>query len=242
MQLYDMHSHILPEFDDGAKSVEEALTLIDSLKSQGVTNICLTPHFYTNQLSLDDFVEARAEAFEKFKYHIPDDINVVLGTEVYVTKFLFGNKSLSALSYGKSRYILTEFPYASSFSDSTMQDIVRIKENYGLIPIIPHVERYPALIKDISKIQELRQMGILIQTNVFCYTKNYPTLRRRKLVKLISKDVIDLLGTDTHSMTHNSPKLYKEATAYIAEKCGTQALKRMMSKAEKVFDLALGNE
>ena len=45
MQLYDMHSHILPAFDDGAKTVEDSLALIDCLKRQGVRNICLTPHF-----------------------------------------------------------------------------------------------------------------------------------------------------------------------------------------------------
>lgn len=42
MALYDMHSHILPDFDDGAESVEDSLALIDSLVKQGVTNICLT--------------------------------------------------------------------------------------------------------------------------------------------------------------------------------------------------------
>ena len=64
MQFYDMHSHILPEFDDGAKSVQEALDLISVLKKQGVNNICLTPHFYTHEMSLEDFVKSRNEAFE----------------------------------------------------------------------------------------------------------------------------------------------------------------------------------
>ena len=49
MQLFDMHSHILPGIDDGAKTVEDSLELLSCLKNQGVTNICLTPHFYTNE-------------------------------------------------------------------------------------------------------------------------------------------------------------------------------------------------
>ena len=48
MELFDMHSHILPDFDDGAKDVDESLLLINELRKQGVRNICLTPHLYTN--------------------------------------------------------------------------------------------------------------------------------------------------------------------------------------------------
>ena len=94
MQLYDMHSHILPEFDDGAKSIDESLTLLNCLKNQNVTNICLTPHFYTNEMSVSDFVKSRQEAYEKFLPHNPEGINLVLGTEVYVTKYLFTNDDL----------------------------------------------------------------------------------------------------------------------------------------------------
>ena len=54
MQLYDMHSHILPGIDDGAPSVEKSLVILNELKKQGVTNVCLTPHFYTNEISAED--------------------------------------------------------------------------------------------------------------------------------------------------------------------------------------------
>ena len=94
MQLFDMHSHILPGIDDGAKTVEDSLELLSCLKNQGVTNVCLTPHFYTNEISLEDFIAERAEKFEKFKPHIPNGMNIVLGTEVYVTKYLFNNENI----------------------------------------------------------------------------------------------------------------------------------------------------
>ena len=59
MQLYDMHTHILPAFDDGAKTVEDSLALIECLKKQGVSHICLTPHFYTHEMSVEDYVARR---------------------------------------------------------------------------------------------------------------------------------------------------------------------------------------
>ena len=59
MNFYDMHSHILPGIDDGCKTVEESLTIINRHIKNGVKNICLTPHFYTNEESIEDFISRR---------------------------------------------------------------------------------------------------------------------------------------------------------------------------------------
>ncbi|MEE1318317.1 MAG: CpsB/CapC family capsule biosynthesis tyrosine phosphatase [Ruminococcus sp.] len=239
MQFYDMHSHILPEFDDGARSVEESLTLIDCLKKQNVKNICLTPHFYTNEMSAEDFIEKRRIAYENFLPYKPDDVNIVLGTEVFVTKFLFSNEDLSELTYGKSNYILTEFSYDSTFSEKTIQQFVMLKANYGLIPVLPHFERYETLVNDMSALSELRSLGVVIQTNACTYTQKTSFFKRRKLFKIISEGMVDILGTDAHSMTHNTPEAYSQAVKIISEKCGRETVKRMMSKAEKIFNSAI---
>ena len=239
MNFYDVHSHILPDFDDGAKTVEESLQLIDELKKQGVTNISLTPHFYTNEMSLEDYLQKRQEAFEKFKPYIPAGINVVLGCEVYVTDYMFNNSDLSALTYGNSRYILTEFPYGTHFSEKTMQKFYMLMQNYKLIPVMPHVERYPHLMDNPSTIRDLRELGVLIQTNISNYTKDASFLKKRKLLKYISKGLIDLLGSDTHSMTHNPPDVFTEAMRTITQKCGAEHMGRMMNNARDLFNKAL---
>lgn len=239
MQLYDMHSHILPEFDDGAKSVEESLALIDSLKKQGVNNICLTPHFYTNEMSLEDFVESRRKAFEKFKPFIPEDVNIVLGAEVYVTRYMFGNNDLSELSYGNSRYMLTEFGYDSRFSDNTMKRFYSFINDYDLIPVLPHVERYQTLMDNPSVISELRDMGVVIQTNISNYTKKAPMFKRRKLLKMISGGLVDIIGSDAHSLRHNTPEVYNEAVECISSKCGREVVEQMMNNAGEIFEDAL---
>lgn len=239
MQFYDMHSHILPEFDDGAKSVQEALDLISVLKKQGVNNICLTPHFYTHEMSLEDFVKSRNEAFEKFKPYIPEDVNIVLGTEVYITRYIFGNDDLSELSYGNSRYILTEFGYNSSFSENTMNRFYSFINDYDLIPVIPHVERYQTLMENPSIIEELKDIGVVIQTNITNYTKKASMFRRRKLLNLISKGLIDIIGSDAHSLSHNTPEVYREAINCISSKCGRQVVAEMMEKSKEIFENAV---
>lgn len=242
MQFYDMHTHILPEFDDGAKSVDEGLELINCLKNQGVTNICLTPHFYSNEMSAKDFAEERNAAFNSFLLHIPNDVSVVLGAEVFVTGYLFMNDDLSELTYGKSSYILTEFSYSSSFSEKTLNKLVRLIENHRLTPVLTHVERYKTLMSDISVLQELRDMGVIIQTNTVSCTEKAPFFKRRKLLKLISDGMIDILGTDTHSFVHNTPESYSQAVDLITEKCGSRAVRRMMQNAEKIFSSAIGEK
>lgn len=239
MQLYDMHSHILPNFDDGAKSVDESLALIDVLKKQGIKNICLTPHFYTHEMSVDDFIESRNETFERFKPYIPEDVNIVLGAEVYVTRFLFGNNNISELTYGNSRYILTEFGYDSSFSENTMNKLYSLINDYDLIPVIPHIERYQTLMDNPSIISELKDMGAVIQTNISNYTKKASMFKRRKMLKLISEGLIDIIGSDAHSLNHNTPEVYSEAINCIASKCGKQIVGQMMDNAKEIFENAL---
>ena len=239
MELYDMHSHILPGFDDGAKTVEESLTLIDSLRKQGVRNICLTPHFYTNELSLEDYLAERQEAFDAFAPFIPDDINVVLGCEVYITDYLFNNNDLSGITYGKSRYILTEFSYSTVFNERTLQRFYILIQNYNLIPVIPHVERYPHLLDHPDIISQLKELGIIIQTNISNFASNAPFFRKRRLLKLIDKGYIDIIGSDTHSMTHNTPDVFREALQTISQKCGSRSVPHLMKNAEKIFNRSL---
>ena len=238
MQYYDMHSHILPNFDDGARDVEESLQLIASLKSQGITNICLTPHFYTNELGLNDFIEQRAQAFEVLKEHIPDDVRIVLGTEIYVTDYLFNNRDLTGVTYGKSKYILTEYPYTSNFNEKTMNKFNILMQNHGLIPVLPHVERYDFLMNNPHLIAQLQDMGVIIQSNISNYSKKASYFKKKKMLKMIDKGLIDILGSDAHSFAYNTPAVYAEAIKTISDKCGEKRVEQMMKTAEMIFSEA----
>ena len=237
-----MHTHILPAFDDGAKTVEDSLSLIENLKSQGVNNICLTPHFYTHERSLERFLEKRERCFDKLKPYIPDDVNIVLGTEIFVTSYLFNNDDLSQITYGKSNYILTEFPYEMEFNQKDMQWIYILMQNHGLIPVLPHVERYDYLMNHIDKIRELKELGVVIQTNISRYTDKASFFNKRKMLKMIDGGLIDILGSDAHSFTHNTPEVFSEACKNITAKCGRHKLRLMMRNSKKIFNAAAGIE
>ena len=239
MQLFDMHSHILPGIDDGAKNVEQSVELLDALKKQGVTNVCFTPHFYTHQLSAADFISNRDEALEILKPHIPEGMKVIAGAEVYVTRFMFNGDDFSGACFGNSRYIMTEHSYNARFTEHTMNYFSRLIDDFDMIPILPHFERYTAIMDNPSILYELKDMGVVIQTNASSYSKKASFFSKRKRLKFIKEGLVDILGTDTHSLTHNNPYAYSEAIEYISEKAGSDIVKRMMSNSEEIFNDAL---
>ena len=232
MNFYDMHSHILPEMDDGSKSVELSLKLIDKLKKQNVNNICLTPHFYTNEESMQSFLSRRQESMNKLLPSLPSDVNICIGAEVYVTDYLFNNKDLSQICYGNSEYILCEFPFSSQFSDRTMEFFYRLKGNYGLKPVLTHIERYEHLMADEGLVEDLCNEDIIIQTNVGAF-KGFS--QKRRLLKYIKRGYIDIVGTDCHSLNRGNPDEYTAAINLIRDKCGREYVDHIVNTSAEIF-------
>lgn len=236
MTYYDMHSHILPELDDGSKSVEVSLEIIEKLRKQNVKNICFTPHYYSDEESIESFLSKRQEAVEKLLPHLPSDVNICVGAEVFITRYLFNNKNLSGLCYGNSEYILCEFGFDSKFDDNTMEYIYRLQSNYGLTPVLTHIERYHNLMKNIRLVEDLIDDGVIIQTNTESLMDNR---LKRKILKYIKKDCIDILGTDCHSLTRGNPEDYTPAIDLITKKCGREYLKKILHTSKMIFDSAV---
>lgn len=230
---YDLHTHILPGIDDGANTVEDSLKLIDTLKKSGVKNICFTPHFYTHKESAENFLARRRLAYEELLPYLPENMNFKLGAEVYVTRYLFSEeRDLSALCIEGTPYMITEFSYDSSFSGETMRLLTKLRD-LGVIPILPHVERYPRLIKNKTLLEDLIYMGVVIQSNAISFTE---PIKKRKLVGLLKSGHIHILSTDAHSMSRNSPESMSQAIEFIASKGSASLLRKLNSEAKDVFE------
>ncbi len=228
---YDMHSHILPEMDDGSKSVEMSLEIIDKLRAQDVKNICFTPHYYTNEESMLSFLKRRKESMNKLLPELPDDINVCIGAEVYVTDYLFNNDDLSEICYGNSKYILCEFSFGSHFSERTMEYFYKLKAQ-GLKPVLTHIERYHHLMDDEGLVEDLCDEDIIIQTNVGAF-KGFS--QKRKLLKYIKRGYIDIVGTDCHNLTRGNPDEYTPTIELIRNKCGQEFVDHIVNTSKEIF-------
>lgn len=232
MDFYDMHTHILPGIDDGSETVQNSVLMLECLKKQGVTNVCFTPHMYSQETSIDDFLTLRQNAFEQLKPHLPDGMSFCLGAEVFVTDFLFTNDNLNRLCYGDSEFMLTEFSYTSEFQGRSYRQLCKLINGYSITPVIPHIERYPALMKSSELRNELKDMGVIFQTNM----RSFEDFKRRiKLSRLIKNGEIDLFGTDAHSFSHNTPESYMKTIELLNKKHLQQDIEEMQDVASKIF-------
>lgn len=232
MEFYDLHSHILPEMDDGSRSVEMSLEIIDRLRAQNVKNICFTPHYYTHEESMKTFLERREESFAMLRPHLPDDIKVCLGAEVYVTDYLFNNDEIKPVCYSGGNYILVEFAFGATFTGKTIDQLNRLRNNYGLRPVLTHIERYEHLMADEGLVEDLVDDGVIIQTNVGAF-KGFS--RKRRLLRYIKHGLIDVVGTDCHSLNRGNPDEYIGTIELIREKCGEEYVRHIVETSKKIF-------
>lgn len=229
---FDMHSHILPCMDDGSNSVEKSVKMLNALKKQGVKNVCLTPHYYTYRESCDDFLNRRRESFEKLRPNIPDGINVCLGAEVFVTNYFFYNDFNPEVCYGESNHLLVEFNYDSGFRGESLDYLVKLIENFRVVPVIAHIERYPKLLKNNELLRDLKRMGVKYQVNVSSFLSFFP---RHRLLKLMNAGMIDFLGTDAHSFERNTPLNFTPAFDIISKKVSPSKISRIEKNCADIF-------
>ncbi len=211
--MIDFHAHILPNIDDGPSSIEESVQMLKSLKSQGITDIVLTPHYYCLKESIDIFVDQRDKSFEALVEALADnDFSFTLGSEVLLHKNLFLNPDLDRLKIGNTNYMLVELNLAGNI-EQTLYNIEQLIYSYNIIPIISHVENYSYFKRVPNTIIDLIELGCLIQINT-CSINN---LNRCFIQKLIKHNFVHLIGTDCHNCSTRKP-VYREFAQFLDKK------------------------
>ncbi len=198
----DFHSHILPNMDDGAKSAEESLELLNTLKKQGVSTVCLTPHFNVTA-TYESWEKKRNGCFELLKQNaegndIPD---LVLGAEVMISRDICEKVDLNKLRLGDTEYIMLEIPW-KKYSPWMSEEIDSIVAKYKLIPIIAHIDRYSDYYKLDDFLEKFNFSEAVYQINVEAL-KSFSF--RMKLKKLQKRGYRIIFGSDTHDTKKRPP-------------------------------------
>lgn len=193
----DIHSHLLPGVDDGAADLEETRGALSALLRGGVTHLALTPHFYPYRQSVSRFVEKRSRAMEQL-LTLPEAEKMTLtqGAEVYLSSTLFNAEDLKPLCYEGTEYMLVEPEYSRTFTKETERRLKKIVCDYGITPVIAHINRYPFFLSDPALLARLKEMGCLFQVNISAFSSFF---KRRKLFSLYREGFVDFLGGDVHS-------------------------------------------
>lgn len=213
--IIDMHSHILPGIDDGSRSIEESLELLDLFYENGTDIVVATPHYYCEQQSISNFIEKRNDAYERLKPHLkPEHPQIVLGAEVLYSPVLTGNEDISKLSIQGTDFILFEMPYQKLTPD-IIDNVSKIVNSMDVKLLIAHIERY-LHFTSFSELSKLMDLDVIGQINVKSLFK---LSSKRVCFKLIKKGYVHALGTDYHRIDKPVP-LICEAYDILDNKFG----------------------
>lgn len=230
---YDIHSHILPKMDDGSAGSAESMKMLRELSTQGVLGVVATPHFYPWNDEPESFLERRAASgvrlAEIIKEHGENGLpRVYVGAEVAFYRGIAKYNDLSKLCIMGTNYILIEMPF-EKWSRLMVEEVISINGTRSIVPIIAHIERYFAYMDD-SMLDMLIDGGCIIQCNSPSFLRFFG---KRRLIELVKKEKIHVLGSDCHNMTSRAPVI-DPASEFLREKLGDGVIDKLNENAQKV--------
>lgn len=216
----DIHTHLLPEVDDGSRSAEESLELLGMEYNQGIRKIIFTPHYRrtADNLYLHEVYETFLNEVKKKRPDIFENVEFALGHELVWHEDLIERlKEGQAFTLTGTNLVLIEFEPGIQYDKMYRQ--LRELLNNGYVPIVAHMERYTALCEE-DNIGELRRMGCLMQVNYQSITGDGMSGKEalfngtfspeaRRIRRLIKEGLVDYCGTDVHRLDYRPPHIKK---------------------------------
>ncbi len=224
-KIIDVHAHIVPGVDDGARSIKESCRLLCLAARQGVVSAIATPHSIKGK-NVEELKAVIRQIQQEVRLFYPE-FTLYLGQEnFYCEELLNCLREGKALTMTDSRYVLVEFDPMVTY-EALYRGIYTLS-SIGYLPVLAHVERYPCVRRE-ERLSELAGRGCLLQMNYRSlqgrwYNRNVRWCRRQVL-----EGRIDLLGTDMHR-TDFRPPMILEALGWLEDHVDAEHLDAMTYK------------
>ncbi len=203
--ILDFHSHILPGIDDGSRNWDMTMEMLQLSWDAGVRAMVATPHFlpWGHRLRKEKVLALTAEAQERAQRDLGIDMKIYPGEELYYHSGLLQDlEEGRALTLAGSRYVLVEFSEQASFREIHTAAASFRRSPWTLI--IAHVERFESLYRE-QDLQEILDMGALLQSNAEEMERGFLDRRKRWLKKRYDARQITFVGSDTHDPVKRPP-------------------------------------
>ena len=223
----DIHCHILPGVDDGARSISEAERMLDIAYADGIRSAVLTPHFFPDRFenSKERLLEEISKLRE-FTKEFPEPFGLSLGCEVFACSDALEQLMDEKIpTMADTRYVLVEFPVRIDLK--SMLSYVHTLLMSGFWPIVAHDERYEAVHVHRDGVGQLIDLGAYIQVNASDLSGEHGFKMKRFCRRLLREDQLHFIGTDAHRATHRKPEL-RLCYERVAKWCGK-------ARAEQLF-------
>lgn len=207
--MIDLHCHILPGLDDGAKTLEHAIEMGRYAWDDGIKKIVATPHLFRENLSQADFTIIHQKREELGRAFQDNDIPVELlaGAEVHFSHNLIDEirKNRQELVINQGSYMFVEFPQDHVFSG--VKDLFFDLMSEGINPIITHPERNTVFMQNPSLLYELVRMGAFVQSNSGSFLGRYGRKPEESAFSFLEYRLIHFIASDGHGVRSIPPKL-----------------------------------
>lgn len=206
--VIDFHTHILPGIDDGSKSPEESVAMLQAEAHQGIEHVVLTPHFYAEKESLPHFLERRSRSLQGLYTAMDKEEGLPelsVGAEVRIFEGIGNAEFLPKLAISGTKCILIEMPMPP-WSDNLLKELERIRYKRELVPIIAHIDRYISPLRTRGIPEIFAELPVLVQASGSFFINR---TTRNLALKLLREKKVHLLGSDCHNLETRPPNLQK---------------------------------
>jgi len=215
--MIDIHTHLLPQIDDGPQDWDECLAMIRQAVRDGIEGAVCTPHILS---VLDEQLEEKIQ----YKFRQLQDLiqrngisfPIWLGSEIHCQS-RFSPKSKIATYNGNGRYLLMELPLAELPVDAGEQLFQLTLQ--GVTPVLAHPERNALVVKNIELAFQLVQQGVLMQINAGSLTGVFGKTVRQTAFEMMKRRMVHAVASDSHNSS-TRPMLLKRAYDFTAERWG----------------------
>lgn len=219
MKHVDIHSHLTWDLDDGISSVENCQKLLSEAQKDSITKIVATPHFVCGTHNKESIVFFKKRVDELKELAKDYSIDVYLGSELFINDLLFPQLQEGILiPIENTNYILCEFDVRKRYDHDydAIYDIIYEFVISGYTPILAHIERYFEDQIDLTAIQELVNLGCLMQINTSSILYPSNKTMKKNIDILLKNNLVHVIATDSHSYKGKRSPNMSETFLYLS--------------------------
>ena len=240
--MIDLHCHLLPGIDDGAKTMIDALAMARVAVGDGIEYAVMTPHLHPGRYA--NTKSSTVEALEEFRAALQEEriaLEIGIAAEVRLAVEILPLLDRDEVPFlgelDGYRIMLLEFPH--SHIPHGADKFVRKLLDEKIRPMIAHPERNKDVIRNLEKIKPFVEMGCLLQLTASAVAGKFGANPHLRATQLLELGVVHVLATDAHNLTGRRPEL-REGMEAAARIVGDKAAEAMVSGTPRSL-LGLGH-
>ena len=226
--MIDLHCHLLPAVDDGARSLEDSLEMARLAVADGISLVACTPHIYPGLYENTTVsIEAGVAALKESLAAAGIALALTTGADAHLTpQLLHRLTSNSAPTLGGTRYFLLEPPHHVAPPGFEMQVSTFLAAGY--VPLITHPERLTWIDEHYDAFVRVAKMGAWLQVTSGSLTGDFGAEARYWAERLLDEGWVHILATDAHGVRGRRPELAK-GRAVASKMLGSEEAERLVA-------------